>query len=825
MSGSRSNPNSPKRRSPSRSAPLGLALALVLSVGLSAQTSLVNRPIREIQYEGLATLPEDSLSFYLNLELGQPYDPGLLNEQIKSLWTKELIDDIEFFVADSGDGGVNLRIRIEERLVLVSLDYQGQKKVSRSDIGDYLDKQRIEIYEGLPLSKGDLARAQKAIEDLYAERGYRFADVAINLEPVERNEVRALVTVDEGNKVKIGKINFEGNDVFNSGKLRRQMKKTRESGLISRIRKRDVFNPATVEEDLEAVEELYKTFGYKDIQLGEPEVEVVEKKPNAKTSEGKKRQLSLVLPVEEGPRWKLGDINIEGNEILKDELLTSVFAEPKGGWLRKDVIDEGIEKIQEFYNNTGYIFAQVRPEIVEQENLIADLVINVDENDQFRVGRIMFDGNTRTQDRVLRRELRLQEGMVFNSGSLRSSLFKINQLEYYKLNEDEPVDLDYDVDAKEVNLVVKGQEAERTELQFGGGFSELDGVFGQASLRTRNFLGRGETVGFSLQTGRFRELFDVSYFVPWLRDRPQSIGLQVFKRDTDFDLFADQRFIRNESGATLTYGRSYGLFSSISTSYSFSDFEDFRSQRNTFANPDPITGEFPILEQNFGFTRSSLSMSYNYDSHNSRLEPTRGFRLRATLEYAGGVLGGEDYFIRPQLNVAYTKPLLKKGIRTVGRINFNIAYIVPFGTDDFGNDRELFFLNRFLLGGENSIRGFGFRSIWVRDPVTGQTIFDESGFPQGGDKMFSVNLEHHFVISGPFRLVLFADGGNVYGETQDIDLSHLRASAGIELRLNVPLFGAPLRFIYARNLDPLADLGGFDREQFDSFDFSIGTSF
>jgi outer membrane protein insertion porin family len=160
----------------------------------------------------------------------------------------------------------------------------------------------------------------------------------------------------------------------------------------------------------------------------------------------------------------------------------------------------------------------------------------------------------------------------------------------------------------------------------------------------------------------------------------------------------------------------------------------------------------------------------------------------------------------------------------VAGVNIEGGLIDPFGTNSDGTDREIFFLNRFFLGGEQSIRGFEFRSVWARDFDTGRTIL-EDGFPKGGDKFFQLNLEYQFLLGGPFRLVPFLDAANVYDDAQSYDLSHLRYSAGLELRINVPLFGAPLRFIWANNIDPLEGLPEFDEERFQSFDFSIGTSF
>ncbi len=805
---------------------MGALLAVLLVASPAASQLLVGRPIASVEYTGVETLSEESLSYYLDLEPGKPWDPGRLNDRIKELWGRELIDDISVEAEAEGEG-VGVRVTITERPLLTSLDYDGLKKLKRSDIGDMTDRERISVYESSPLDLGEVARLEQAIKKLYEERGYRFAGIHVEVQDAGLGEKRVLITVDEGGRVKIGRVDFEGNEVFSTGKLRRQMEKTKKSNLLTRIRKRDVFNSATVEEDLDKVKGLYRRFGYKDVEVGEPELEVIERKPNAERLEGRKRQLALVVPIEEGPRWKLGKIDIEGAEVLPDGLLRQMFKEPQDGWLRSDVIDEGVEQIGELYRNSGYIFADVKMEIVEREDLVADLLVTVEENDQFRVGRLEFTGNDRTRDRVLRRQMLLKEGDVFNSGMLRTSLLRLSQLEYYVVNDADPVEVDYDSGNQKVNLVVKGTETGQTEVQFGGGYSELDGFFVQSALRTRNFLGRGETIGVSIQTGRYRDIFDVSYYMPWVKDRPQNFGVQLFNRETDFDLLADQRYRSKEAGGVISFGRSFRRWELVQLAYSNMDIESYQSQTfYFFENPEEQEDTMSdTIEQAFQFNRSSVTATYQYDSHNSRLEPTQGKRLIASLEYAGGPLGGESFFIRPSLTAAITVPLTRGAWRSVGRANLQLGYIKPFGADDQGNLRQLFFLDRYLLGGENSLRGFAFRSIWVRDPETGRTLLDANGFPQGGNKSVVINLEHHTLVNGPFRVVAFFDAGNVYGDDQDVDFSHMRMSAGIELRVNVPILGAPLRFIYATNLNPLDSLGGLDRERFDSFDFSIGTSF
>jgi len=219
-----------------------------------------------------------------------------------------------------------------------------------------------------------------------------------------------------------------------------------------------------------------------------------------------------------------------------------------------------------------------------------------------------------------------------------------------------------------------------------------------------------------------------------------------------------------------------------------------------------------VLTQDCERDSSAIRPFYVYDSRDNRLEPTVGRRLSISLEYAGGALGGNTYYYRPEVAFSLFKPLTTVPLRTVAALNVEVGMIKPF------EGRELYPFDRFLLGGERSLRGFRYRQVWVRDE-RGNTVPDEFGFPQGGDKFFQANVEYHLLLSGPFRLVLFTDFGNVYSEDQSIDLARLRYSAGAELRIFVPVFGAPLRFIYAKNLDPLPD------DRFESFQFSIGTSF
>jgi outer membrane protein insertion porin family len=813
-------------------APLFLAFLLGWPASSPAQSTSPAPTIAAIEFQGLRTLAEETLRYYLGIEVGTVLDEARLNRNVQQLWQRRLLDDIRIG-AETVAGGVRLTVTVVERPVLRSISYEGFKRVATTDINDRILKDHLAVREGEPLDLGELHRLQAVLGEMYKEKGYRFAEVKSSVEESGPGERRVILTVDEGDRVRIADIAFDGNEIFGDRRLRLAMRKTKETGLMSRILKKDIYNPATLEEDLKKVGDTYRRAGYKNAKVGDPAIEVKARHPGAATSKQQKRRLYLTIPLAEGQRYRFGDITVEGNERYSDEILLRLFHRRQGAWLRSKSIEEGLEKISDSYRNNGFIYAQVTPELIEREGNIADLVVRIVEGDQYKVGRIEFKGNTRTRDKVLRRELRVQEGLFLNMGALKNSVYKIGQLGYFKLDENDPIQFEnFDTEKKTVDLVLKGEESDRTELQVGGGWSEVDGFFGQFSVKTQNFLGRGETVGLNYQAGRIRDLFDLSYYVPFFLDRPQSIGVQAYRSKQDYSLLAGSDYVQDSTGGVLTYGRSLGYFGQASINYSNSSYKDRRSFDITgvppvLTNDDncqvTVNEALTQLTQACDRTSSSLRPIYSYDSRDSRLEPTRGMRISASVDYAGGFLGGNTYYYRPEVGFSIYKPVSQFPLRTVFGFNAEAGLIRAFG------GKRLFYFDRYLLGGEQSLRGFRYRQVWVRDK-DGKTLFDEFGSPQGGEQFFQMNIEYHLLLGGPFRVVMFGDAGNVWGaecfKSTDLgcrqgkfDISRLRYSAGAEVRIFVPVFGAPLRFIYASNLDPQPD------DRFESFQFSIGTTF
>lgn len=785
-----------------RGVPLGLCLIGTCLAAPAHAQLFDGKPIVDLQFEGLKTLSEQTVRFYLGLEEGSSHTTASFNEKIHLLWSRNLIDDITITTEDV-EGGVRMVIALRERPTLAAIEYQGLKRLQRTDINDRITRDGIRAREGDPLSEGELYRLKAAIEALYHERGYRLAEANYVIDNALSGDRRVIFTVDEGDKVRIAEVDFEGNTVFSDNRLRWAMKKTKETGFVTRLLQRDVYEEAKFEEDLDNVRTVYRKAGYKNLVIGEPKIEIKAQRPEQAAVEEQKRQMVITIPVEEGQRWKLGEITIEGNEKFTDELLLGQFEKPKGGWLRSTVIDKGLEAVGEVYRNTGFLFAQVDSELVEREGDVADLVVKIDEGDQYRVGRIEFEGNIKTKDKVIRRELGVQEGRILSQGALRNSILRVRQLEFFKINEDEPVAFDFDSEKKTVDLLIKGEEGSRTELMFGGGYSEIDGFFGQVQFRTRNFLGRGETVGVSVQSGRQQDVFDISYSVPWFLDRPQNVGFQVFNRKLDYQLLDGQEFFQDTKGGTLTYGRRLSLFTTLSASVSRYEAIDRRSQFDTLGQ---------LVTQEFSRDVSTLRLVYGFDKRDSALTPTQGMRYTFSADYAGGVLGGNTDFVRPRADFSYFKPVSRGRMTTVAAMNVEAGFIESFGGG------ELFFNDRFYLGGESTLRGHRFRSIWVREQ-DGTTRLDQQGFPIGGDTFLQMNFEYQLLLGGPFRLLGFFDAANVFASDQEISLEDLRRTAGVELRVNIPAFGAPLRFIWSSNLDP------YDDDRFESFRFSVGASF
>jgi outer membrane protein insertion porin family len=493
------------------------------------------------------------------------------------------------------------------------------------------------------------------------------------------------------------------------------------------------------------------------------------------------------------------------------ELLHSFRQCKEGAVLNRSLLVEGLADVEKKYREKGYIFIYLDPEYHDAANRRVNVDIKVTEGDKFYLGRVEITGNTSTREKVIRRELTLDEGQVMDMEAFKKSLLKIQQLGYFKVSE-EP-DFKVRPEEKKVDVTIKGQEASRNEIQFGAGYSALDGFFAQFSFATRNFLGRGEILSLGFQRGSVSNFYNLSYTIPWFLDRNQTVGFSIFNNDLTY-IDIDER----RKGASLIYGRAIGIFDSWSVAYTYEDVHSgYPVQGAPIPPGQPVP---PAAISRFDGTTSSFTPGYRYDSRNDPFDPTAGSAFSAALQVAGGPLGGTSYFLKPTIGGTTYIPFLR---HKYFALHGELGYIATFG------GRELPPFERFLIG-DPSVRGFGIgRIVPLHD---NNTVFvDDQGRLLGGTKYFIGNLEYIFAQAGPVKLLAFLDVAENWAEGQRLGFSKVRSSTGLELRLTLPIFQAPLRFIYSINLHPIQPLDQFGfpistlHERRSGFDFSIGSSF
>ena len=778
-----------------------------------------------IRVVGYQTVSPDTIAHYLGVKAGDPYDPDKIRDNFQALWDVGLLENVSI-EAEREAGGVTLIVTIEERPTIKEVEFTGNKKFSNTQIKDRLREAKIEIRVGAPLSLREIAKVRSSIADYYSENGYRSATVDFRVEDVSKTEKKLVFVIDEGDKIKIASIRFEGNHVFSQFRLRNAMSKTKVNTWWRFLSETSTtYSQANYDADVESIKGLYHSKGYKDVVVKDPVLDVFVKNPKAPAKKQKKN-VRITIPLVEGDEFFTGEIQIQKVDqsgqpeeaaalVFPRETLMKEFRDlPPGSVLNRDRLVEALSRIEARYKSLGYIYWFADPAYREVGNHRVDVDLKLFEGDKFYLGRLEVTGNTTTRDKVIRREFALDEGDVMNMEAVKKSLQKLQQLGYFKVNEEpefsvRPAD-------KKVDLTLKGTETSRNEIQFGAGYSALDGFFGQFSFQTRNFLGRGETLGLSAQVGKISNYYNLSYTIPWFMDRNQTVGASLYSNDVTY-LNIDER----RKGGNTFFGKGLGLFDSWSVLYQYEDVKanfPVRGAQIPPGQPVPPTKFTEVLGRT-----SSFTPGYRYDSRNDPFDPNQGFRFFSSAQFAGTVLGGTDNFIKPLVGTSgYIG--LRFPRHTYFAFNLEGGYVTAYGSKDIP------IFERFQIGGEQSLRGFRAGAVLPLDK--NNVVFtDDSGRILGGNKYFVFNLEYVFLTVGPAKLLAFSDIGNVYHESQKFDLTRVRSSVGLEMRIFLPIFQAPLRFIYSWNLNPITPIDQFGfpinslSERRSGFDFSIGRTF
>src|SRR5215471_15657775 len=768
--------------------------------------------IDNIEFIGNRRVRTDTLLARIFSRKGDPYNEETLRRDFQALWNTQFFEDVKLRVEDSAQhpNGKVILFEVKERPQIRRIRYEGNHSVSESDILDRLKERKVGLSVESQFDPTKIKKAQVVIKELLGEHGRQFAKVTPQYERIaSSNAVILIFRVEEGPKVKVGKIKFTGNHAFSDRKLIRAMRHDRpyqiplyitEINVMHKTYDRDKLN-----EDLEVgVRGLYQDNGYFRVLVKEPTLENVDTRNNRMgmpvpimgKSDGK--AVNITIPIEEGPRYKMGTLKIVSADpdkslSLKVDALKNASPIKQGEILNVSKLRKAMKDYTSIYGEYGFIDFTPEPEFdIDDVNKIINLTLKFDEQKQYYVRRIDFSGNTTTRDKVIRRELLIDEGQLFNKRAWEMSILRLNQLDYFdRLEEDKAVEIKRNTKEGTVDLNLKVHEKGKQSIGLQGGVSGLAGGFIGLTYQTNNFLGLGETLTFSAQFGSLQRIFQFGFTEPYLFDRPISTGFTIFSSRYSFDqakqeslllgqsVSINPQFIQNynqdSTGFTafasypvrrfsfLRVGLTYGLTRTNITAFNDASKLLFQSiQYRSFAGPSALNG----------IISSTITPSATYNTVDNPQEPTRGKSVFYSLAFTGGPIGGNVNTITNVVEWKKFRQVNKK--RNVLGFHAQAAYITGYG------GKEIPPFNRFYMGGEQDIRGYDIRSIspvtfiptqttqlfTYSDPLSGGAtrsvpipVLTYTATLPGGDLQGFGNVEYRIPIVGPVQAVLFFDGG------------------------------------------------------------------
>jgi outer membrane protein insertion porin family len=736
----------------------------------------------------------------------------------KALWNTNFLEDLSIEVTEhtfeNGVVGKILTYNMEERERVKIVDYQGSKQIDRTKIDEKLRERNVELRLDSFLDESVIRRVEGVLRSFMAEKGFTNAEVSHKITPVAGGPKLVNVTfnVSEGPKIKIRDIEFVGNEAISDGRLQRRLKENKPKGIISFITGSGTYKEAEYEADVERVVEYYQNRGYVRARVGQPELKTLES-----SKDGKTRWIQLRIPVTEGPRYRIGELDFSGNTLVKSDILRPLFAAKKGEWYSRKRIDDGRKKSQEIYGSAGYMEFTAFPDITFSDDPtiedtlanqipeflrappepaagpkpipVADVTMRIEEGTQYFVNRITFTGNTTTRDNVIRREMRLLEGSVFSTEALKFSVRRLNQLGYFKNLEGNDKDMKVEKTPGKPNAVdvtLKFEEQNRNQLTFGAGVSQYEGVFGQLAFQTSNFLGRGESLTVSMTAGDRSQNYQLGFTEPFLFDRNITGGFDIYKRSLQYIGYYTQK----STGGNLVFGFPVANFSRMFFNYSYEttrigdlnealidqscllrstgcsiissvgDLSQLTPTQIDILRRNPFVYDSLLVGQGGSRSISKVVPQFVHNTVDNPIFPSTGRRLTAAIDLA--MLGGNTKFYKPRIEGVM---FFRHTSRTSFGFRGQAEYIAPVGKSSCvvippatTCAPSLPIFERLFLGGEYSVRGFDIRSI-------GPTV-PGSPIVLGGNKSLLFNAEYMFSIASQVRIVAFYDAGQVrdFGE-------------------------------------------------------------
>jgi len=707
----------------------------------------------------------DAISQNIKTKPGDIFLAKSLSEDLKAVYAMGYFEDIRI-ESEDGPNGKMIIFNVQEKPTVRNIKFKGNSVFEDKEL-----KENLSIKTGAILNIFQIQKNIGRIEDLYKDKNYHNIAVTYDIEKLDNNQGDLTFEIKEGKKIKIKTIDFDGNVVYDDKKLKKLIKSS-EKGFFSWLTGSGELDREALQQDIARLTAFYHNDGHIRARISEPQVEFEED------------WIYITIKIVEGPRFKVGKVGVSGDLILPEPTLLSMVRISQNEFYSREVVRNDVLRLTDVYADEGYAYADIYPSIkTDEESFTVDITYAINKGKQVYFERINIRGNTKTRDKVIRRELRVYEQELYSGRRLKRGIRNLYRLDYFGNIEVDTVKGSTD-DQMILNIDV--EEKSTGSFSFGGGYSTTENYYLIASIAQMNLFGRGQTLKLTGQIGGRTNVYNLSFTEPWLFDIPLSAGFDVYNQTRDEDDYE-----KDSVGGGIRLSYPVWDYTRLYLTYIYDRSEVYNINPNAAVSIQELEG----LN-----TTSSITTSLLYDSRDKLFNTTEGSSHRLSIQYAG--FGGNIAFTKYTAETGWYLPIFwglteflhAKG----GYTRENSGGILP--------DYE-----RFYLGGMNSIRGFGYRDIYA---------LDENGDPVGGDKFVQFNFEVLIPLLKDQGVVgvLFADAGNVYGENEDLDLSNMRHAAGYGFRWYSPI--GPIRIECGYILNPRENesSGG-------NWDFSMGGAF
>jgi outer membrane protein insertion porin family len=746
-----------------------LAVFVTLAEAQAPQPGTPGRviQIREVAVEGNRRVQEAVILGRIRSAVGAPFNPSQASEDLRAIFNLGFFDDVQLKVEDF-EGGVKVTFVVTERPFVRDVEFVGNSKMATADLQEKIDLKLGSVYNPV-----EVQRAREKLKDAYEEDGYFEVQISAEVEKFGDGDVKVVFTVNEGRRIAIDRIVIRGNTGLKDKEIKAVMAVQERQYFILR----GTVQRQKLEEDIDRIVGLYQDRGYVQMRVERQDVVV----------DREKARVTITIDVVEGAQYRVGPIKLTGVTLVPEEEVRRQLGFKTGDVFSRTALHDGVRNISDLYSTIGRASVDVLPRTDQQSSTTTvDVILEITEGPEVYVERINITGNTRSEDRILRREIPFVEGDLFTLQKMQRARQRLINLGYFDM-----VNVTTQPGTDKTRIIVNVEVTERPTgiFSIGGGFSSVDSFVGTLDISQNNFLGRGWQLSLRIRAGANSQQGIISFTEPWLFDRPLSAGVDLFnikRQYTEYDY--------DSVGGTLRLSHPFQEYWRWQTAY--------RLTRDDISNVRDV-GD-PLLKDEEGKrTTSAITLGVTRDSRDAVLLPTKGGYTILTLDFAG--LGGDSRFVKGIASTSYFYPIWLGHILS-GRAE--TGYGFGWSEDALTGRAELPVFERFYLGGPNSIRSFKARKI---SPV------NDSGIRIGGTSEVLGNVEYIVPLPFNLRVAGFFDVGNVYGFKTKFDLTDTREAAGAGVRWQSP-FG-PIRVDYGINLDRRKG------EDFGAVQFSVGSPF